>query len=162
VLGLKARLPGKAPILLVLELGRTLAIGEPLAGEPEAPGNPLEPLFMAMPATTTMATMTRAPTRNSAGFGPERVALVAGGATGTPQAGDAGAPYGGGGATGIGGGTGAAVGYWYGLGAWAWIGVETEVATIVGRVVPHEAQNFCPATLIAVPQLAQKPNPVAI
>jgi hypothetical protein len=33
---------------------------------------------------------------------------------------------------------------------------------IAGRVVPHEAQNLCPAAVIAVPQLGQKPIPVAI
>ena len=33
---------------------------------------------------------------------------------------------------------------------------------MAGTVAPHEAQNLCPGTVIAVPQLGQKPNPVAI
>jgi hypothetical protein len=33
---------------------------------------------------------------------------------------------------------------------------------MTGTVAPHEAQNLCPGTVIAVPQLGQKPNPVAI
>ena len=49
-----------------------------------------------------------------------------------------------------GGGAGIAAGAWAGAGPMA------------GTVAPHEAQNLCPGTVIAVPQLGQKPNPVAI
>jgi hypothetical protein len=33
---------------------------------------------------------------------------------------------------------------------------------MAGTVAPHEAQNLCPDMVIAVPQLGQKPNPVAM
>lgn len=49
-----------------------------------------------------------------------------------------------------------------GTAAGAGAGAEAGAAAEAGTVAPHEAQNLCPGTDIAVPQLGQKPSPVAI
>jgi hypothetical protein len=124
-----------------------LGVGEPLElSEPLEIGEFLEPLFIAKTAPPTMAAMITPPTRSMVGL-----TVVLAGATwaiagGIGQAGGIAATGAGGGGAGI------------AAGAWAAAGT----GPMAGTVAPHEAQNLCPGTVIAVPQLGQKPNPVAI
>ena len=115
----------------------------------------------------------RPPTRSIAGLTPLRGGVTAAVGGGIAQAGCAGAEGCSGGAgiapgagnvTGAGTGTGAAAGMGVGIatGAGAGAGAGGGAGVAARRVAPHEMQNICPAAANAVPQLGQKPNPVAI
>jgi hypothetical protein len=104
----------------------------------------LEP-FVTKKPTATMAAMTRAPTRSIAGL----IAVFAGAPPTGAAGGIAQAGAGGGGLTGGGGGATAGA-------------ILAAAAAAAGKVKPQAAQNLCPASVMAAPQLGQKPNPVVI
>ena len=170
-MGLNARLPGYP----ALGTGEAPTTGDPLAtDDPLVPGRLFEPPFVARKATPTMAAIARPPTRNIAGLTPLRAGVTAaveggiahagcGGAEGCCSEGAKTAP-GAGNVTGAGIGTGAGIppGVGVATGAGAGAGAGDGAGVAARRVAPHEMQNICPAAANAVPQLGQKPNPVAI